>query len=322
MKTLEVSSFAKINLELRVLGRRDDGYHEVRTVLQTIDLADDLSVEESSDLSLRVEGGYRVPSDDSNLVMRAARALAERFPGHGARIVLRKRIPPGAGLGGGSSNAASTLFALDRLWAIEADPGLLHALARRLGADVPFFLYGGACLGLGRGDEVLPLPDPPGWTVLVAWPGVELSTAEVYAGLPLALTSGRILSSMKGFLPGTPDRANRDAGMPPVGGPAGEAVAGSAGSGHPAPPEVENDLEETAFRMMPALRRLKDRLLDSGAAAAAMSGSGSAVFGLFPSAKGIDRVAGSLATGETVVFVCRTLSRDAYRQKLFQRSRT
>ncbi|HEY3176082.1 MAG TPA: 4-(cytidine 5'-diphospho)-2-C-methyl-D-erythritol kinase [Candidatus Polarisedimenticolia bacterium] len=322
MQRLEVSSFAKVNLGLKVLGCRADGYHEVRTVLQTIDLADHLSFEQAPELSMRVEGTYRVAGDESNLVMRAARALSERFPGHGARILLRKSIPPGAGLGGGSSNAAATLLALGRLWGLDADPGLLYALARGLGSDVPFFLYGGTCLGLGRGDEIFPLPDPPERSLIVAWPGVELSTAAVYAGLPLALTSRRILSSMKGFLPGTPVRASRDEAMSPAGGPAGAGPAAmeSPGGGNPSPPAVENDLEETAFGMLPALRRLKDRLVDSGAVAAAMSGSGSAVFGMFPSSKGIDKLAGSLATGETVTFVCRTLSRDAYRVKLFQRT--
>jgi 4-diphosphocytidyl-2-C-methyl-D-erythritol kinase len=249
---------------------------------------------------MRVEGRYRVPDDDSNLVMGAARALSARYPGHGARIVLRKSIPPGAGLGGGSSNAAATLLALDRLWGLQADPGVLYALARRLGSDVPFFLYGGACIGLGRGDEVFPLPDSPEWNVLVVWPGVELSTADVYAGLALPLTTNRILSSMKGFLTGVGDGASRDAMAP----------------------EVENDLEESAFRILPALRRLKDRLLDAGAAVAAMSGSGSAVFGLFPSSERIDKLTGSLAEGEVAVFACRTLSRDAYRLNLFTSPRT
>lgn len=326
MSRVEVSSFAKINLGLRVLGRRDDGYHEIRTTLQSIDLSDHLVFEEtagSAGLSLRVEGRYPVPADDSNLALRAARALSERYPGRGARIQLNKSIPPGSGLGGGSGNAATTLLALDRLWGLQADPGLLYSIARGLGADVPFFLYGGACLGLGRGDEVFPLPDLPEWTVLVAWPGVGLSTAEVYAGLPFTLTSTRILSSMKGFLPRVPVRADRDDGQTQGSGLAmADPVGGHAGEGVPAPPEVDNDLETTAFRMLPALRRLKERMLDSGGAAVAMSGSGSAVFGLFPSSKGIDRVAGSLATGGTAVFVCRTLSRDAYRLKLFERSRT
>ena len=293
---LTVASYAKINLGLRVLGRRPDGYHELNTTLQTIDLADEIVMEECPSLSLTVEGRYPVPADEKNLVMRAAKALSERHQGHGARITLAKSIPPGSGLGGGSSNAAATLLGLDRLWGLEADPGVLYAIARRLGMDVPFFLFGGTCRGVGRGDEILPLPDRDPWPLVVVWPGVGLSTREVYEALPLSLTRPRILSSMKGFVPGR-GVENRT-------------------------PEVVNDLEETAFEKMPALRRLKDQLIGSGALAAAMSGSGSAVFGLFSSKREADRVAASISGGEVAAFSCVTLSRDAYRLNLFKRSRT
>ena len=301
---LSVASCAKINLGLRVLGRRPDGYHELNTTLQSIDLSDEILLEESPALSLAVEGRFPVPADDSNLVLRAARALSERYPGHGARMTLRKSIPAGAGLGGGSSNAAATLLGLDRLWGLEADPGILYAIARRLGMDVPFFLYGGACLAVGRGDEVLPLPDRKPWPVVVAWPGVGLSTREVYEALPLSLTRARILSSMKGFVPGR----------------GGDDQAENGGQSRP--PDVVNDLEETAFRKVPEMRRLKDRLMGSGSLAAAMSGSGSAVFGLFSSTHEADRVAASISSGDVAAFSCLTLSRDAYRLNLFKRSRT
>lgn len=323
MKRIELRSFAKINLGLSVLGRRADGYHDIHTTLQAIDLADDLLLEEDDALSLSVGGPFDVPADETNLALRAARALAERYPGRGVRITLTKAIPPGSGLGGGSSNAAATLMGLDRLWRIQADPGVLFAIARRLGADVPFFLYGGACLGVGRGDELLPLPDQPEWTVLVVWPGVGLSTKEVYDGLPLALTRPRILSSMKGFLPVPPERAGRKEDVPGVAGLAGAGAPPgvAAPRGQQVPPCVDNDLEETAFSKLPRLRKLKGRLLDSGALAAAMSGSGSSVFGLFPSSRRTDKLASSLAGGGTMVFVCRTLSRDAYHLNLFKRPR-
>ena len=324
VKILELRSFAKINLGLSVLGRRADGYHDIHTTYQAIDLADEILLEEDTILSLRVEGPFAVPADESNLALRAARALAERFPGRGARITLTKSIPPGAGLGGGSSNAAVTLIGLDRLWEAQTDPGVLFAIARRLGADVPFFLYGGACLGVGKGDDLLPLPDQPEWTVLVVWPGVGLATKEVYEDLPLALTRPRILSSMKGFLPILPERSGRGTVIPGVAGLAsvGPPMGGSAPRGHLVPPCVDNDLEEAAFSKLPRLRKLKDRLLDLGALAAAMSGSGSSVFGLFPSSKGIDKLASTLAGGGTMVFVCRTLSRDAYHLNLFKRLQT
>ena len=152
MKGLVVASFAKINLGLRVLGRHEDGYHEIRTTLQTIDLADEILLEEDAALSLSVVGPRAVPAGESNLVLRAARALAERHPGFGARITLHKSVPAGAGLGGGSSNAAATLLGLDRLWGLDADPGILYSIARHLGMDVPFFLYCGTCLAVGRVD--------------------------------------------------------------------------------------------------------------------------------------------------------------------------
>jgi len=246
--------------------------------------------------------------------MKAARCLAERYPGRGARITLSKSIPAGAGLGGGSSNAAATLMALDRLWGLDADPGLLYSMARALGTDVPFFLFGGACLAVGRGDEVLPLPDFAPWHVIVVWPGVSLSTREVYAGLSGSLTTNPILSSMKGFVPDPGGRTAWDPGASPDEKEEGEDES--------APPEVTNDLEEIAFQKLPVLKQLKERLIDSGAAAAAMTGSGSAVYGLYRLRKGIEKVAASLATDTTAAFTCRTLTREAYRLNLFERSRT
>jgi 4-diphosphocytidyl-2-C-methyl-D-erythritol kinase len=321
MPPITAASFAKVNLGLKVFGRRADGYHEIRTCLQTIDLHDELTFEEAAAISLDAEGPFRVPADDTNLVARATRALAERFPGRGARITLRKLVPPGSGLGGGSSNAAVTLMGLDRLWRLQADPGLLYSLAARLGADVPFFLYGGTCLAVGKGDEILPLPDVASWDVLVVWPGVELSTRQVYERLPLPLTRQRILSSMKGFVPGRPGEAapRSSAGDEKRGGPPVREGDSGAQAG---PPAVDNDLEEPAFHMLPDLRRLKERMLNAGAVAASMSGSGSAVFGLWPSSRGLEKVASSLATGGAASFICRTLTRDAYRLKLFERSRT
>ena len=315
MNRVCASPRAKVNLGLEILGRRADGLHEIRTVLQTIDLADEMIVERAERISLVVEGLYRVEAGPSNLVMQAASALAARLPGLGARITLRKRIPAGAGLGGGSSDAAATLMALDRLWGLDADPGLLYELARGLGADVPFFLYGGTCLAVGRGDEVLPLPDGPAWSLIVAWCGEGLSTREIYASLPSPLTRPRIPSSMKGFTPVPPVRGAPGEGRSPDRGSAGVAPAAS-------PPDVHNDLESAAFQRLPGLQALKARLLESGAVAAAMTGSGSAVFGLYPSSEGLERKAASLARGGVATFVCHTLSRDAYRRSLFERSQT
>ncbi len=164
---MEASAYAKINLTLEVLGRREDGYHEVMTILQTVDLADSISFEDAADLS--VESSDPSLSSEDNLVWRAA-ALLKRTTGHpdGARIRLEKRIPMNMGLGGGSSDAAATLVCLNTHWHLGLDQAALHQLAASLGSDVPFFLTGGTCLGTGRGGKTSPLPAPPrSWVVLV-----------------------------------------------------------------------------------------------------------------------------------------------------------
>ena len=296
MNGLRATPFAKINLGLRVLGRRPDGYHELSTVFQTISLADRMLFEPAHDLSLEVGGHWPVPADSDNLVLKAARLLAERFPGKGARITLEKEIPPGAGLGGGSSDAAVTLLALCVLWGIDHDPLTLDTLARQLGADVPFFLHGGTCMGVGRGDEILPLADARPWPLVVVWPGSGLSTREVFGALPESLTMKRILSSMRGF----------------VASPVAETESVE-------PPDLTNDLETTAFRQLPLLEKQRERLMNAGAIAVAMSGSGSAVFGLFSGEARLERIAASLSSAGAVAFACHMVPGERYRSQMFER---
>ena len=193
---MKVSTLApgKINWTLEVLGHRPDGYHEVRTVLQTVDLCDRVRVSPSTDLELVLTGlvGQAgaplagVPPSE-NLAYRAAALLRDRAGGQalGARIELEKAIPAGAGLGGGSSDAAATLRALDRLWGLGLAPAELARLGAQLGADVPFFLFGGTALGRGRGDEVTPLPDVRSRRLLLVIPRGRLArkTAAMYARL-------------------------------------------------------------------------------------------------------------------------------------------
>lgn len=165
---------AKINWTLEVLGRREDGYHEVRTVMQTIDLCDELDVAESSGFEVHVEGAA-IPRDE-NLVHQAAELLAEATGRPlRAEIRLRKHIPPAAGLGGGSSDAAATLRALNRLWRLDLGIEALASVAERVGSDVAFFLRGGTALVAGRGEQVLPLPDVPETWLVVAIPEHELA---------------------------------------------------------------------------------------------------------------------------------------------------
>ena len=182
---------AKINWTLEVLGRRDDGYHELRTVLQTIDLADTVVVAPAPDLTLAVtgEGAASLGAPESNLAYRAAALLRERFRVRaGARIAIEKRVPVAAGLGGGSSDAAATLRGLARLWGLDLDAATLAALAAELGSDAPFFVYGGTALAEGRGERVTPLPDAPSRDIALSFPGrtngdAEGKTARLFAML-------------------------------------------------------------------------------------------------------------------------------------------
>ena len=190
-RTATLPAFAKINLSLKVLGRRADGYHELRTVFQSIGLHDTLEFEFTPGRATSIELEDALAIDD-NLALRAARLFFESKKVRGRlKMRLAKRIPMGGGLGGGSSDAASVLLALTALTGREATLVELSAMAARLGSDVPFFLMGGAALGLGRGEELYPLPEPKPLPVFVLAPRIHVSTAEAYRALGRpALTCG------------------------------------------------------------------------------------------------------------------------------------
>jgi 4-diphosphocytidyl-2-C-methyl-D-erythritol kinase len=290
---LTLPSFAKINLTLRVRGRRADGYHEIETVLQSVTLRDRLTFRalDSEDLELACDAPD-VPADETNLVHRAAVALRERFRvRRGARVGIEKRVPAGGGLGGGSSNAAVSLIALARLWGIEADARELGEIAASLGSDVPFFLSGGTALGTGRGERIKSLPDAPRAHLLVVSPAVKVSTAEAYKLLNApALTKGE--AAVNFYV----SREGAD-----FSGPLREALV--------------NDFEPAVFRRFPEIERARDALNQAGAQAALLSGSGSSVFGVFDSRERVER-AQEILRGEQVgrVFSCETLSRGRYRE--------
>lgn len=290
---LRLRSFAKINLGLEVLGSREDGYHELRTLFQTIDLADDIvlrprarGVTVSCDHPL-------VPLDGTNLAVRAAE-LVRQFAGvrKGLAIEIRKRIPVGGGLGGGSSNAATVLLGLDRLWRLGLGPDGLHRLARRLGADVPYFLLGGTALGLARGDEVYPLRRQLRAHVVVVDPGVHVSTARVFGRLDTRLTPRENSNSIYYFV--------------------SRELEGSGAYRF-----LTNDLEEAALEEAPALRaqagRIRTVLLREGARLAALSGSGSSYFGLFENARSGERARVALAVEGFRALAGRTLTLEQYR---------
>ena len=241
---------AKVNLYLRVVGRRPDGYHEVVTVMQPLTLADTLTVTLAGEgISLRCDRPD-LPQGEENLVWRAARQFQEETGlTPGVRLRLSKRIPVAAGLGGGSSDAAGTLLALNELAGKPLPPGDLHRLASRLGADVPFFLAREPAVGRGTGTQLSPVTLPPYWYLLVN-PGVPLSTRWVYENLDLA------------GLPGPPATEAWD----------------------PEHPEtwVRNDLGTVALKRFPELAELLAGLSDAGAWCQGISGSGPTLFGLFP----------------------------------------
>lgn len=300
-RRVRVRSFAKVNLDLRVLCRRPDGFHEIRTLFHTISLADTLDLEWRPGRKLRVEThcpGLAIPMEE-NLAHRAALLFGERMNLRGnLGIGIRKRIPAGGGLGGGSSNAASVLLALPALTGVHADVTDLLAMAASLGSDLPFFLMGGAAVGLGRGEELYPLPDFPPLAGVLAAPGIAVSTADAYRDLnrPLLenpLTSDAFATLVRGFC--------------------GEFTAPSsmasrwngAGLGR-------NDFEEPVFRKHPELARWKNVFLAAGAMHAMMSGSGSSVFGLWPSRE-LARQAQEVS-GPGAAFPFRLLSRARYQR--------
>ncbi|MGH9943017.1 MAG: 4-(cytidine 5'-diphospho)-2-C-methyl-D-erythritol kinase [Pyrinomonadaceae bacterium] len=294
---LSLPSYAKINLSLRVLGRRPaDGYHEIRTVFQTVTLRDRLTFRGVPDGRLELAcDAPEIPADDTNLIWRAAHALREHYglESAGVRVTLEKRIPAGGGLGGGSSNAAVALMALAHLWNIEVEGGELAELGARLGADVPFFLMGGTALGTGTGAEVLPLSDAPEMELLIVSPGVAVSTTKAYAALqaPVLTTAAS-----------------------PVNLPISRKSADFTGPHHEG---LLNDFERVVPRLYPEIGRAKRALLEAGARAALLSGSGSSVFGVFESSAQREQAEIALrAEADWKVFLCDTLTRAEYLKAL------
>jgi 4-diphosphocytidyl-2-C-methyl-D-erythritol kinase len=266
-RTLEARAPAKVNLGLRIRARREDGYHELESVFVPLDLADRLALRVTASaaprVSLVVSGqDSGVPLGEPNLAVRAARAfLAEATLSQSVDISLEKRIPVGAGLGGGSSDAGTVLRLLSGNFPDALPAAELSRLARSLGADVPFFLDPRPARVSGVGERINPLPGFPALALLLLNPGVALSTTEVYRAFDALV----------------PDPGARSAAASP--GRSGE-VAGLC---------LDNDLEPAALRLCPELRRLRGQLEELGASAVGMSGSGPTLFGVFPSAAAAER---------------------------------
>ncbi|MBO8138103.1 MAG: 4-(cytidine 5'-diphospho)-2-C-methyl-D-erythritol kinase [Desulfotomaculum sp.] len=263
---LKLAAHAKINLTLKVLGKRNDGYHELETIMQSLELHDDIYIEQRGEgIQLKVDGD--APPGQDNLVYRAAAVIKEYTNSRkGCCIYLVKRIPMAAGLAGGSADAAAVLVGLNKLWELGLNKGELLKLAEKLGADVPFCLIGGTALARGKGEILTSLPKAPRMGVVLVKPSFGVSTAEVFrsfsgAALDKSPDTGAMISAIKeGDVKG---------------------IAENLG----------NDLESVTMAMYPQLQEIKKQLKDAGALGVLMSGSGPTVFGLAKTVKEAQEIA-------------------------------
>jgi 4-diphosphocytidyl-2-C-methyl-D-erythritol kinase len=286
-------SFAKINWTLRILGKRDDGFHHLCTVFQTVSLHDSLTFEASDELTLTCNIKY-LPRDERNLVVKAAKILQERFGiRRGAAIHLEKRIPSPGGLGGGSSNAAVALIGLKRLWEIDCNEDDLYELANALGSDVPFFLNGGTAIGSGRGESIEPITDLAEQFMLIVTPKVRVSTRIAFSKINVATLTNEASEHILRVCRLEAESLDLR-----------QAV-------------LINDFEESVLSAFPEIGLVKKTLLELGAVNAAMSGSGASVFAIFD--KEETRQAAQKALDREVnwrKFAVSTVTRSEYREAL------
>ncbi len=292
MAEILINSYAKINWTLDVLFKREDGYHELRTIYQSVSLHDRLRLTATEGAIEIVCHDPAVPCDETNLAHQAACTLREATGAKGgARIEIEKRIPVAAGLGGGSSNAASVLQGLMLLWRVEIDERDLQGLAARLGSDVPFFLVGGTALGVGRGEEVYPLEDVQCEFLLLANPGIAVSTANAYAKLSrlTRVESPRII---------------------PFSLEAARAL-------YELPLKARNDFDEVVTLAHPEIAALQRQLVELGAKRALVSGSGATVFAVFDNLATREQAQTTLREAGIWASGVRTINRREYRAGLF-----
>ena len=260
MNQIELKALAKINLGLDVLGRRENGYHDVRMVMQSIYLYDEVKIEKTEAPGIALASNLSfLPTGEGNIAYKAAQLLTEEFEiGEGVKITLNKHIPVAAGLAGGSSNAAAVLFGMNRMFHLGLTREELMARGVRLGADVPYCIMRGTVLAEGIGEELSVLPAMPKCTVLIAKPPVSVSTKVVYE----ALDAKEIVEhpDIDGIIEGLKKHSLKQ-------------VAACMG----------NVLEDVTIPMHPVIDRIKQEMIDAGALNAMMSGSGPTVFGLFES---------------------------------------
>jgi 4-diphosphocytidyl-2-C-methyl-D-erythritol kinase len=288
-RTLRLRAFAKINLCLHVLGRRADNYHELRTIFQTISLHDTLALSLVPNEKITLEvSETTLSAGPENLVWRAIDAMLKELKlSIGVHARLEKQIPVARGLGGGSSDAAAALIGMLRLTKMNVPLERMMEIGASLGADVPFFLFGGRALAVNRGDEIYPLPDARKRSIVVVSPrDIGVSTKDAYQWISPELTNRMGPPKIWGFCALCWSRQGR----------------------------VANDFEQPVFSRHPRLKEIRDGLLERGAADAALAGSGSAVFGIFRNPARARRAA--RAFPEDSVFVVETVSRENYARAL------
>ena len=261
-----LNSNGKINIGLNITGKREDGYHEVRMVMQTIHLYDRVEIKKTRSPHIHVETNlYYLPVNEDNLVYRAAKLMKDEFQiKEGVRIVLQKFIPVAAGLAGGSSDAAAVLVGMNRIFNLGLKQNKLMELGLKIGADVPFCIMRGTALAEGIGEKLTALPPMPKCPVLIAKPAISVSTKAVYEGLKLY--DGMEHPDIDGVMEGIQQKDLK-------------GVASHMG----------NILETVTIPMYPVIEDIKKLMLENGALNAMMSGSGPTVFGLFPNEKEIRR---------------------------------
>lgn len=262
MNLLRLPSYAKINFGLLIKSKRSDGFHEIETILQQIDLKDELELQakDEPDITFYCESPG-IPTGSANSCVRAAKLLKQvEGVQKGARIVLKKSIPAGTGLGGGSSNAAVVLLGLNKLWCLNLKLERLTALACQLGSDVPFFIQGGTALARGRGEILIPCNIQGNFTILIVIPPISVSTRWAYGQVNLSLTMNKKNIKFKHF-------------------------KGINYLDKEFLSSLNNDLETIVFKRHPVLSVIKQELYQKDAIFASMSGSGSAIFGIFQGKK-------------------------------------
>lgn len=286
-------AFAKINLNLNIIGKRDDGFHELCTIFQTVSLADYLTFSISNELDLSCSD-ERIPTDETNIIVKAANALNDRFNlKNGAKIYLKKQIPSPGGLGGGSSDCAVALLGLAKLWELEINFAELVEIGKNLGSDVPFFFYGGTALGTGRGTEIEEIQEVNEKYLLIVTPEIEVSTKLAFE----RLNKPRLTNfDSKSIL---------------------EICRNEAKEFNLRHSVLKNDFEESVFLLYPEIRRVKEKLLELGAVKSLLSGSGASVFAVFDKEETRQATMKAIQTEENWrMFAVATISRQEYREAL------